>query len=99
MQGTLLSQEQLEKDILEADKRTHERLGHVLTVNHDLDRKLVSYQANKTEKEARWCKYKEGFSAPLIRYILKQFALEDGRILDPFAGSGTNAIHRERHRS
>lgn len=89
MQGTLLSQEQLEKDILEADKRTHERLGHVLTVNHDLDRKLVSYQANKTEKEARWCKYKEGFSAPLIRYILKQFALEDGRILDPFAGSGT----------
>lgn len=81
--------EQLEANISEADKRLHERLGDAIIVNHDLDRKLVSYQGNKTEKVARWCKYKEGFSASFIRYILRHLALQEARILDPFAGSGT----------
>ena len=81
--------ETLEANICAADRQLHERLGHAFSVNNDLDRKLVSYQANKTEKYARWCKYKEGFSVSLIRYILKRLSLKGGRILDPFAGSGT----------
>lgn len=60
-----------------------------LRVNPDLDRRLVSFQANKTETEHRWYKYKEGFSAPLIRYILSRVGPRSGRVLDPFAGSGT----------
>ncbi len=83
------STELFEESIQEADDRIHERLGHTLIVNDDLDRTLVSYQANKKEKEARWCKYKEGFSVPLVHYILEHFSLTEGRILDPFAGSGT----------
>ena len=81
--------EQLEERINAADEQLHERFANVFSVNHDLDRKLVSNQANKTEKVARWCKYKEGFSASLIRYVLKHLSLNGGRILDPFAGSGT----------
>ena len=81
--------EQLEERINVADEQLHERFANVFSVNHDLDRKLVSNQANKTEKVARWCKYKEGFSASLIRYVLKHLSLNGGRILDPFAGSGT----------
>ena len=85
----MIDLELLEANIGKADKRLHEKLGGAIIVNHELDRKLVSYQGNKTEKVARWCKYKEGFSASLIRYILKYLALKDVRILDPFAGSGT----------
>lgn len=66
-----------------------QRFSEKLKVNHDLDRRLVSFQANKTETEHRWYKYKEGFSAPLIRYILSHIGPHRGRLLDPFAGSGT----------
>ena len=81
--------EQLAERIHVADEQLHERFANVFSVNNDLDRKLVSNQANKTEKVARWCKYKEGFSASLIRYVLNHLSLKGGRILDPFAGSGT----------
>jgi len=60
-----------------------------LHVNGDLDRTLVSFQANKRENGHRWCKYKEGFSATLMRYIFDQLKLTSGKLLDPFAGSGT----------
>lgn len=65
------------------------RYSHILTVNPDLDRKLVSFQGNKNESEHKWYKYKEGFSAALVRYILQQTGIKSGRILDPFAGAGT----------
>jgi hypothetical protein len=41
-----------------------------LVVNHALDRRLVSFQANNGETGSRWFKYKEGFSDTLIRYLL-----------------------------
>ena len=66
-----------------------QRYADKLTVNHDLDRTLVSFQANKKENGYSWCKYKEGFSAALVRYILRKTRISSGRILDPFAGSGT----------
>jgi DNA modification methylase len=71
----------------EADLTAHYRKR--LVVNPDLDRKLVSFQANKQEAESRWFKYREGFSAALIRYILQRTGLSEGHLLDPFAGSGT----------
>lgn len=72
-----------------ADERLRLRFADRLTVNRDLDRSLVSFQANKTESRHRWCKYKEGFSAELVRYILRETGIRSGQILDPFAGSGT----------
>lgn len=75
--------------IRKADARLTERFSEMLVVNYDLDRKLVSFQANKSETRNRWCKYKEGFSAALMRYVFNKLGIKSGPILDPFAGSGT----------
>ena len=58
-------------------------------VKPELNRMLVSFQANKTLPEYRWFKYKEGFSATLIQYIFQQLKIPLGTAFDPFAGSGT----------
>ena len=60
-----------------------------LSVQPALNRQLVSFQANKTRPVYRWYKYKEGFSAALVEHLLREYDIRDGRILDPFAGSGT----------
>jgi len=80
--------EHILEDIREADERLHAQFKNRLQVNRDLDRTLVSFQANKNKNGHRWYKYKEGFSSDLIRYILRKMAINSGRILDPFAGSG-----------
>jgi len=74
--------------IKEADERLHAKYRDKLQVNYDLDRTMVSFQANKNKNGHRWHKYKEGFSSDLVHYILKKLSLSAGRILDPFAGSG-----------
>ena len=60
-----------------------------LRVRHDLNRRLVSYQGNKAQPGLRWFKYKEGFSAGLVREAL---AASRGPVLDPFAGLGTTVL-------
>lgn len=71
-----------------SDEDLTERFREKMRVNRILDRTLVSFQANKAEIGYRWCKYREGFSAELIRYIIEETRLS-GPVLDPFAGSGT----------
>lgn len=58
-------------------------------VQPSLTRSLVSFQANKTRPVYRWYKYKEAFSAALVETFLHRYGVAGGRILDPFAGSGT----------
>ncbi|MBI4833407.1 MAG: site-specific DNA-methyltransferase [Planctomycetes bacterium] len=53
-----------------------------------LTRQHVSFQANKTRPAYRWYKFKEAFSASLVEYLLSKYHIS-GKILDPFAGSGT----------
>lgn len=65
------------------------RYASKLEVNNQLNRQLVSYQANKNRPLYRWFKYKEGFSEPLVQHLLDVFNIEQGKILDPFAGTGT----------
>lgn len=60
-----------------------------LVVRPELSRRIVSYQANKTHPGLRWFKYKEGFSADLVRGFL---GMADGPVLDPFAGLGTTPL-------
>lgn len=72
-----------------AEEELLEKFAGKMLVNRHLDRRLVSFQANKATAEHRWCKYKEGFSAALIDYVLDETRLGQGPILDPFAGSGT----------
>jgi len=77
------------KQIREANDELTRRYQQKMVVNADLDRSLVSFQANREEIGHRWCKYREGFSADLIRYIIETTRICHGEILDPFAGSGT----------
>ncbi len=58
-------------------------------VQSALSRSLVSFQSNKNRPVYRWYKFKEAFSAPLIEYIFAKYQIPKGKILDPFAGSGT----------
>ncbi|MGK7959369.1 DNA methyltransferase [Crocosphaera sp.] len=61
----------------------------VLVVNNQLDRTLVSFQANKTEAFYRWYKYKEAFSSRLVKFLLQDYQVRKGIVFDPFAGIGT----------
>jgi tRNA G10 N-methylase Trm11 len=65
------------------------RFADKLKINQRLSRQLVSFQANKTKPIYRWFKYKEGFSESLVQYLLNTLGIEQGTILDPFAGTGT----------
>lgn len=71
------------------NKALERRFADKLKVNKHLNRQLVSFQANKQRPGYRWFKYKEGFSEPLVQYLLDHVRLNDGYVLDPFCGSGT----------
>jgi DNA modification methylase len=60
-----------------------------LQVHPSLTRQLVSFQANKAKARYRWYKYKEAFSASLVEYLLRHHGIRRGKLMDPFAGSGT----------
>ena len=67
------------------------RFADRIVVNPDLSRSLVSWQSNRQTPGFRWFKFKEGFSAALVRYLLG-FLDERGLLLDPFAGTGIAPI-------
>lgn len=61
-------------------------------VQSSFSRLLVSFQANKTRPAYRWYKYKEAFSASLVEHLFHRHKITVGKILDPFAGSGTSLL-------
>lgn len=71
------------------DREPLRHFNAVLEVNDELDRTLVSFQANKKEPSYRWYKYKEAFSSRLVKYLISKYRVKEGIILDPFAGIGT----------
>jgi len=60
-----------------------------LALNPALNRSLVSFQANRKTPIYNWFKYKEGFSAEMVQYLISQVTKKPGVLLDPFAGAGT----------
>jgi len=68
--------------------------GPPLPVRPDprLDRRLVSFQADRDRPFFSWFKYKEAFSADLVRLLLEEYGPPGGRLLDPFAGVGTTPL-------
>jgi site-specific DNA-methyltransferase (cytosine-N4-specific) len=65
----------------------------IMEVANDFNRQSVSYQLSKNDCLHRWLKYKEGFSADLVKRLLKEFDVQQNdTILDPFVGSGTTAL-------
>ena len=73
------------ESIRRVEKELARRFDGKLTINGDLNRTLVSFQANKRQTRYRWFKYKEGFSASLVCAILDKLQLDRGLILYSFA--------------
>jgi DNA modification methylase len=76
-------------EIERLDDELWQRCNEKFVIHPPLTRSLVSFQANKSRAVYRWYKYKEAFSASLIEYLLDKYDITTGRLLDPFAGSGT----------
>ncbi|NJL46506.1 MAG: site-specific DNA-methyltransferase [Leptolyngbyaceae cyanobacterium SM2_5_2] len=77
------------REIDNLDKQLQHQFQTKFLVQPALTRLLVSFQANKTRPIYRWYKYKEAFSASLVELLLQKYGLKQGKMLDPFAGSGT----------
>jgi hypothetical protein len=71
------------------DSRLTQHFHNKIKLQPALTRQLVSFQANKLRPTYRWYKYKEAFSATLIEILLSKYEITSGKVLDPFAGSGT----------
>ncbi len=71
------------------DKTLYQNFKKQFFIDQNLTRGLVSFQDNKSRAVYRWYKYKEAFSASLVEYLLHKYDIHSGKLLDPFAGSGT----------
>ena len=71
------------------DNKLTQHFHNKIKLQPALTRQLVSFQANKHRATYRWYKYKEAFSASLIEILLSKYKITSGKVLDPFAGSGT----------
>lgn len=69
-----------------------ERYRSLIATSPDLDRTVVSFQANRKASFFGWLKYREGFSAALARKVIEQYSRPGDLVLDPFAGVGTTAF-------
>ncbi|MFB2834770.1 site-specific DNA-methyltransferase [Floridanema evergladense] len=76
-------------EIDKLDRQLFDHFKSKFVIQSSLTRPLVSFQANKIRPIYRWYKYKEAFSAWLVEYLLQKYRITQGKILDPFAGSGT----------
>ena len=85
---TFLAPPSLE-EIARLDNELRQHFKPKFSVQPSLTRSLVSFQANKTRPVYRWYKYKEAFSAALVEHLFERYGITAGRVLDPFAGSGT----------
>lgn len=76
-----------------ARESLEKRLIEITVISNNFNRQSVSYQLSKNDSLHRWLKYKEGFSADLVRKLLQEFKIKAGdTILDPFVGSGTTSL-------
>ena len=78
----------LEK-IDQLDSLLEKKYKSYMHIDHSLNRKIVSFQANKEIPFYRWYKYKEGFSVYLVEHYIHKHGIDVTKnVLDPFAGSG-----------
>ena len=74
-------------------KKIESRYIPLLEETDKFNRKNVSYQLSKDEPIQSWLKYKEGFSADLVKLLLHEMEAQPGDlVMDPFMGSGTTAL-------
>jgi DNA modification methylase len=83
-----LKQKNRLEEIEHLDQELYLYFKNKFRLEWSLSRSLVSFQSNKTREIYRWYKFKEAFSASLIESLLGKYNI-NGKVLDPFAGSGT----------
>lgn len=83
--------------VTESQKSLEKKYFKKMRINPDLNRTLVSFQANKKQGGYRWYKFKEGYSSTLVSYYLESLNIRKGKVLDPFAGSGTSLFTSASH--
>lgn len=66
-----------------------DHFGAQIEIYPAFSRQLVSFQISKSRPIDRWYKYKEAYSADLVTFFLRKYGVEEGPVLDPFAGVGT----------
>jgi len=76
-------------ELEDLNRQAEARWADKLCVDESLTRALVSFQANKSRAIYRWFKYKEAFSVGLMENLFSRYGINQGVVLDPFAGSGT----------
>jgi hypothetical protein len=76
-------------NISERDSRLLQHFREKFRTCQNLNRQLVSFQANKDRRQYRWYKFKEAFSASLVESLFREYSIAAGKMLDPFAGCGT----------
>lgn len=70
-----------------------EKYWKITEITEKFNRQSVSFQLSKNDTLHSWLKYKEGFSAELVKLLIDEFGIKNGDIvLDPFMGSGTTAL-------
>ena len=75
-----------------------EKYWNITEITDKFNRQSVSFQLSKKDKLHSWLKYKEGFSAELVRLLINEFGIKKGEtILDPFMGSGSFVIASRRN--
>jgi DNA modification methylase len=89
VQDALLDKQNIDLDEIERLDQELQRHLKKFSLRPSLTRPLVSFQANKNRPIYRWYKYKEAFSAALVEHLFQKYDVTQGKILDPFAGSGT----------
>jgi DNA modification methylase len=87
--STELKQKDGLAEIERLDRELYQHFESKFRLEWALSRSLVSFQDNKTREIYRWYKFKEAFSASLVEYLLGKYNIINGKVLDPFAGSGT----------
>ncbi len=86
----ILKDDILLSEINELDDSLTRYFSSAFNIDDALTRKIVSFQANKSRTYYKLYKYKEAFSVDLVEYLFHKYKVEYGKILDPFAGSGTS---------
>ena len=87
--NTELKQKNGLAEIERLDRELYQHFESKFRLERALSRSLVSFQDNKTREIYRWYKFKEAFSASLVEYLFDKYNVVKGKVLDPFAGSGT----------
>ncbi|MFQ7503729.1 MAG: hypothetical protein ACLRMJ_12715 [Alistipes finegoldii] len=69
-----------------------ERYWPITEITERFNRQSVSYQLSKRDCLHKWLKYKEGFSAELVRTLFEDFHLQKGDIVATLYGLRNNGF-------